>query len=160
MEPSPSRRASSPAADLGTQGSKTEPSVPRSVTLLGDRRVRLASGASIDDRIRAIADGQRARMTRAQLLAAGVSRCAIQRRVHNGRLELLHRAVYGLPHTSDLPLAAEAAALLACGAGAVLSHHSAATLLRLRPGAARPVHVTIPGHRGAPSPTGVVVHRA
>jgi len=41
-----------------------------------------------------------------------------------------------------------------------LSHHSAATLWRLRPGIARPVHVTIPGDRGGPAPDGVIVHRS
>jgi very-short-patch-repair endonuclease len=68
--------------------------------------------------------------------------------------------VYALPHTEDVPLAAETAALLACGEGAVLSHHSAAVLWQLRPGTARPVHVTIEGHRGCPAPSGVRVHRS
>jgi very-short-patch-repair endonuclease len=129
------------------------------LTLIGGRRVRLGLGAPIDDRIRAIAEPQRARVARSQLLATGISRSAIGRRVRSGRLELIHRGVYGLPHSAELPLAAETAALLACGAGAILSHHSAATLWRLRPGVARPVHVTLPGHRGCPAPTGVVVHR-
>jgi very-short-patch-repair endonuclease len=57
-------------------------------------------------------------------------------------------------------LATEAAALLACGEGAALSHHSAATLWELRPGQARPVHVTIQAHRGFPKPPGVTVHRS
>jgi very-short-patch-repair endonuclease len=98
-------------------------------------------------------------VAREQLLAAGISACAIKRRVRNGRLELIHRGVYGLPHTAELPLATEAAALLACGAGAMLSHHSAATLWGLRPGVARPVHITIPADRGCPAPAGVVIHR-
>jgi very-short-patch-repair endonuclease len=99
-------------------------------------------------------------VSRQQLLAAGVEATAIKRRLRSGRLELLHRGVYGLPQTSELPLAAETAALLACGEGAVLSHHSAATLWGLRPGIARPVHVTIPGQRGCPAPKGVIVHRS
>jgi very-short-patch-repair endonuclease len=80
--------------------------------------------------------------------------------VHNGRLELVHRGVYAVPQTADTPLAAETAALLACGADAVLSHHSAATLWGLRPGVARPVHVTIIGARGFPRPAGVRLHRS
>jgi very-short-patch-repair endonuclease len=68
--------------------------------------------------------------------------------------------VYGLPNTAELPLAAETAALLASGERAVLSHHSAITLWKLRPGIARPVHVTIPGERGGPTLTGVTVHRS
>jgi very-short-patch-repair endonuclease len=129
------------------------------VTLIGARRERFAIGASIEDRIRAIAERQHARVARSQLLEGGISRSAIRRRVRSGRLEQIHRGVYGLPHTAEVPFAAEAAALLACGADAVLSHHSAATLWRLRPGVARPVHVTLPGDRGCPEPAGVAVHR-
>ena len=85
---------------------------------------------------------------------------AIARRVRNGRLVRIHRGVYAVPHTGEIPLATETGALLACGPGAALSHHSAATLWGLRPGMARPVHVTIPGHRQGASPAGVVVHRS
>jgi very-short-patch-repair endonuclease len=99
-------------------------------------------------------------MSRQQLLRASVDPCAIKRRLRSGRLELVHRAVYGLPGTADLPLAAETAALLACGESTVLSHHSAATLWGLRPGTARPIHVTIPADRGRPRLTGVTVHRS
>jgi very-short-patch-repair endonuclease len=130
------------------------------LTLIGDRRVTVALDAPIDDRIDAIAERQRARVARSQLLAAGISPSAIDRRVRSGRFERIHLGVYGLPHTADMPLATEAAALLASGADAALSHHSAATLWRLRPGIARPVHVTIPDPRGCPAPAGVVVHRS
>ncbi len=85
---------------------------------------------------------------------------AIARRFRSGRLELIHRGVYGLPQTAEVPLAAETAALLACGEQAVLSHHTAATLWRIRPGLARPVHVTLPGKGGCPAPEGVIVHRS
>ncbi len=123
-------------------------------------RITLAPDGSTDDRIGVITGSQRGCASRAQLLAAGIDRSAIFRRTHNGRLERVHCAVYALPQTADLPLAAETAALLACGEGAMLSHHSAATLWGLRPGAARPVHVTIPGRRGFPAPDGVRVHRS
>lgn len=103
---------------------------------------------------------QRCRASRSQLAAGGVPASAIVRRLRSGRLERVHRGVYGLPNTADLPLATETAALLACGEGAVLSHHSAATLWGLRPGVARPVHVTIPAERGCRSPAGVIVHRS
>jgi very-short-patch-repair endonuclease len=75
-------------------------------------------------------------------------------------LEREHHGVYRLPNTANLPLGAETAALLACGGDALLSHHTAATLWGLRPWIARPVHVTIPGARGCPQPTGVTVHRS
>lgn len=50
------------------------------------------------------------------------------------------------------------AAVLAGGEGAVLSHHAAAHLLRLLPGAAPPAQITVPttAHRRRP---GIVIHR-
>jgi very-short-patch-repair endonuclease len=120
----------------------------------------LAPDAPAEQRIRVIAEQQHARVARSQLLGAGISSAAIGRRVSSRRLEPIHFGVYGLPHTADVPLAEETAALLAGGTGAVLSHHSAATLWRLRPGIARPVHITIPGDRGCPAPAAVVVHRS
>lgn len=142
------------------QGPQSRPYSPRVVILVGGRRVVSAPRSSVDDRIRMIADGQRGRVARRQLLAIGIDRGAITRRLQNGRLELVHRGVYRLPHTAELPLGAETAALLACGDAAVLSHHTAATLWELRPGVARPVHVTIPGDRGCPKSAGVKVHRS
>lgn len=68
--------------------------------------------------------------------------------------------MYGLPNTAEVPFAAETAALLASGGGAVLSHHSAVTLWDLRPGVARPVHVTVVGDRGRPRLSGVTLHRS
>jgi very-short-patch-repair endonuclease len=130
------------------------------VEILGDVRVGLAPGASVDEVIGAIADAQRGRVSREQLLSAGIDRAAIWRRLRSGRLDREHRNVYALPHTADIPLAMETGALLACGPGAALSHHSAATLWGLRPGVARPVHVTIPAHRGFPAPSGVKLHRS
>lgn len=127
--------------------------------MIGGRRVSVAAKGSIDTRIRSVATLQRGRVSRGQLLAAGIPEGAIVRRLRNGRLEREHRGVYRLPHTAEVPLGAETGALLACGEGAVLSHHSAATLWALRPGTARPIHVTIPGERGCPAPAGVKVHR-
>lgn len=127
---------------------------------LGDGQISVAVGDAIDRVIGAIADRQRGRVTRDQLLRAGLRPSAIDRRLRNCHLERVHHGVYALPHTGEIPLATESAALLACGEGAVLSHHSASTLWGLRPGQARPVHVTIPAHRGFPAPEGVTVHRS
>lgn len=95
-----------------------------------------------------------------QLRAAGVGRAAIGRRASNGRLVRVHPRVYALPNTEEVPLAAETAALLAGGSDAVLSHHSAVTLMGLRPGVARPVHITVPASRHGPGARGVIVHRS
>jgi very-short-patch-repair endonuclease len=130
------------------------------VVLIGGWRISVDPGASVDSRIRAIAGRQSGRVSRDQLLAAAIKPSAIDRRLRNGGLERVFRAVFALPNTADLPLAVETAAVLACGAATVLSHHSAATLWHLRPGVARPVHVTIPGKRGCPAPAGVKVHRS
>ena len=117
-------------------------------------------GAPIDARISAIAARQSGRVARWQLLAAGIDPSAIGRRLSTGRLEQVHRGVYALPQTAGLPDAPETGALLACGVGAVLSHHSAATLWGLRPGTARPIHVTLACGRGCPRLPGVRVHRS
>src|SRR5437660_219914 len=147
-DPRPTRQ-SPPAGPLqGSQASKSEAGMPRTVTLVDGRQLSLVSDAAPDEKIAAIAGRQRGGMARRQLLLAGVDRHAIDRRSKSGRLALVHPGIYGMPGTSELPLAPETAAVLACGDGAALSHHSAMTLWGLRPGVARPVHVTIPGGRG------------
>jgi very-short-patch-repair endonuclease len=142
------------------EASKIAASPHRTVTVIGGRRASVALDAPVDGRIEAIAELQRARVSRGQLLAVEVNASAIDRRLRNGRLEHVHLGVYGLPHTTELWLAAETSALLACGDRAMLSHHTAATLWHLRPGVARPVHVTIPGARGFPAPKDVKLHRS
>lgn len=117
-------------------------------------------GAPVDARVGAFTEAQRGRVSREQLLAAGVSNAAIGRRLGSGRLEPVHPGVYATPYTADIPLAAETAALLACGEATVLSHPSAVTLWGLRPGTARPIHVTIPGERGFFVLAGAKLHRS
>ena len=71
-------------------------------------------------------------MTTADLVAAGLGRGAIARRVADGRLRPLHRGVYLVGPIEDDWTDAMAAAL-ACGPGAVVSHHAAAAIWGLRP---------------------------
>jgi very-short-patch-repair endonuclease len=118
------------------------------------------AGGPTDERIDAIAATQRTVVGRAQLAAAGIAPRAIDRRLQNGRLRLRHRGVYLAGPQVEVELAEETAAVLAAGDGAVLSHHSAATLWQLRPGTARPVHVTIRYGRQGPRLDGVIVHRS
>jgi very-short-patch-repair endonuclease len=82
------------------------------------------------------------------MLAAGISNGAIGRGVAAGRLQRLHPGVYAVGHTALPPLAAETAALLACGTHAVLSHHTAAGLWEIRPPPqpGSEVHVSVAGH--------------
>ncbi len=103
---------------------------------------------------------QNARAHRRQLLAAGIDRRAIDRRVNKGTLVRVHAAVFKLAGVPPVPLAEETEALLACGHSAALSHHSAAVLWGLRKGTARPIHVTIPDGRYGRNPAGVTIHRS
>jgi very-short-patch-repair endonuclease len=89
-----------------------------------------------------------------------VSEYSIDRRLGNGRLVRVFPAVYAPAPLIEVPLGLETAALLACGPPAALADHSAATLWKMRPGEARPVHVLIRSTRNGPTLDGVVVHRS
>jgi len=82
---------------------------------------------------------QHGHVTRAQLLALGLSSRAISRRIESGELVVVHAGVYAVGYVRTDPLARAAAAVLACGEDAVLSHASAAALWRnpRHPGAKR-----------------------
>ena len=108
-------------------------------------------------RILRLAARQHETVARRQLLTLGVSRRQIDGLVASGMLHPRHRGVYTF--TSQLSERGEwMAAVLAGGAGAVLSHVSAAIYWRLlEPRAAHP-HVTTPaGGRVRP---GIVFHTA
>ena len=94
----------------------------------------------------------------AQLLQAGVTRDALKRRVQSGHLIRVHRGVYLVGHRALPRFAKEAAALLATGPHAVLSHHSAAALWEIAPPPEGPVHVSVT--TGQPrTRQGISVHR-
>src|SRR4051794_12707721 len=84
--------------------------------------------SSPDARIAAIAARQHGVITLLQLLAAGLSRKAIQHRLKDGRLHRLHRGVYAVGHAGLSYEGRALAAVLACGDGAALSHLHAASL--------------------------------
>jgi very-short-patch-repair endonuclease/predicted transcriptional regulator of viral defense system len=91
-----------------------------------------------------LANEQHGVVARRQLLALGLGREAIAVRLTAGRLHPLHRGVYAVGH---LVLSREArwmAAVLACGPGAVLSHHAAAALWRMGAPSSRAIEVTTP----------------
>src|SRR3954469_22029212 len=94
-----------------------------------------------------IASTQHGVVTRAQLLNAGFSRAAIQRRVRKGVLHVQHRGVYRVGHQAPSALARYMAAVLACGPGAALSGLAAAYLLRLITRAPSTIEVTAPTDR-------------
>jgi predicted transcriptional regulator of viral defense system len=71
-------------------------------------------------------------VTRGQLLDAGVSGRAMERRLASGHLVRLHRGVYAVGHAQLRPEGRWLAAVLAAGPGAALSHRSAAALHGIR----------------------------
>lgn len=114
---------------------------------------------ALSARVAWIAGRQHGRVTRAQLLAAGVDRSRIGRWVADGRLHRVHAGVYAVGHAAASVHGDYTAAVLAGGEGAVLSHRAAAHLLQLLPGAAPRPEVTVAptSHRRRP---GMVIHRS
>ena len=117
------------------------------VSLPGDRAVAEMAGH------------QHGVVSHAQLLAAGLTRRSIERRAQSGRLHRVHRGVYAVGHTAPMPLSREAAALLACGDGAVLSHRSAGAAWGILERPVALVEVTVVGPDCGARP-GVRVRRA
>lgn len=113
-----------------------------------------------DRRVTALAARQRGVISRAQLLALGITPSAVDRALARGRLYRAHRGVYSvMPLPALPPLARERAAILACGQRAYISHHSAAGLLNIRPRHTGNVEVTIVGRDAARRRSGLIVHR-
>ncbi len=99
---------------------------------------------------------QHGNITRIQLYALGVGDRAIARRVKAGRLYRVFRGVYAVGRPATTQLERAAAAVLACGPGAVLSHFSALSLWGFAKGWPPAPEVMIVGDR---RPPGIVVHR-
>jgi very-short-patch-repair endonuclease len=83
---------------------------------------------AIGGKISQLAECQQGYAARRQLLALGVSRHTIASHVANGEWTARYAAVYAIGHRSPGPIPEAAAAVLACGEDAVLSHDSAAAL--------------------------------
>jgi very-short-patch-repair endonuclease len=112
---------------------------------------------SAEATVSGLATAQQGAVTHAQLIDAGVGPNVIKRLARNGMLHPIHRGVYIVGHLALAPYAPEAAALLACGDSAVISHRSAACLWGLidRPTG---VDVTIVGGQRRPQ-AGMRIHR-
>jgi very-short-patch-repair endonuclease len=112
-----------------------------------------------DMRILEIAARQHGVVTREQLRHAGLSRGAIEHRLRKGTLQALHRGVYRTGPTTP-KYQAEAAALLACGDDAVLTHRTAGGILSIIPEPRPEEPVDVSGPRTLRGPrTGVRLHR-
>lgn len=93
-----------------------------------------------------------------QLAACGIDSDAITVRVRRGQLHRLYRGVYAVGHDALTPTARFVAAVLACGAGAVLSDYAAAAHLGMRRVDDRFPEVTVP-RAGGREIDGIRVHR-
>jgi very-short-patch-repair endonuclease len=103
-----------------------------------------------------LAQHQHGLVTSDQLVAQGFTRRMIDWRVSTGELHVVHRGVYAGGYVQRTNESRYMAAVLACGECAVLSHRSAAALVRICPHH-MVVDVTVPGRRrGRP---GINVHR-
>ena len=96
-------------------------------------------------------------VTRAQLLAVGVTRAEIRTRMLSGLLLPEHPGVYRVGHRAPSTEATYLAAVLASGAGARLSGRAGGHLLGLVPGTAPIPEVIARGERRL---RGVITHRA
>ena len=96
-------------------------------------------------------------VTRAQLLAAGVTPAEIASRLRKGALLREYRGVYRVGHRAPSLEARYLAAVLACGPGATLCGRAAGRLWRLLKGPWPPPEVIAPTERRVP---GVLAHRS
>lgn len=123
-------------------------------------REELAKRSLDGQSVAALAGRQHGVVSRAQLLAAGLSSAAIGRRVERSDLIPLHRGVYAAGHTALTRHGHWLAAVLALGPGAVLSHFSAAALWELRLERGPRIDVTVPSAGRRSRRRVIVVHRS
>jgi hypothetical protein len=102
---------------------------------------------TVEEKLRPFADAQHGLVTRAQLLGAGVSSAAIERRLRNGTLLPEYPGIYRVGHRAPNMEASYLAAVLACGKGSLLSGRAAGHLLGLLEGAAPEPEVTMATER-------------
>jgi hypothetical protein len=111
----------------------------------------------LDAAIAELADGQHGNVSRTQLLGLGLNDDQIAYRIRVGRLHRVYPGVYSVGRPPRTAHEHAMAAVLACGEGAVLSHHSALALWGLAEWRWSAIHVSVPGDR---RPRGIKVHRA
>ena len=110
-------------------------------------------------RIRRTLRGQDQVISRAQCLAAGARKHDVTAMLRSGTWVRVLSGVYMESTVRLTPRRRHVAGLLACGAGAVLSHASAAWIWGIVDDPPEHVHVTVAAHKN-PRPAGIRVHRA
>lgn len=112
----------------------------------------------IDRAIARLAEEQQGSVSHEQLVQLGLTRWAISARVRAGRLHRRHWGVYSVGHQVLTVKGKRRAALLAHGAGAVLSHATAADLWGLRPTSSPVVDVLVANRSGRARQAGIRLH--
>jgi Transcriptional regulator, AbiEi antitoxin len=112
--------------------------------------------STVEQLLARVSGRQHGVVTRAELLAAGVSEAGIQRRVRKGTLHVEHPGVYRVGHRAPSVEARYLAGVRACGEGALLSGRAAAYLLSLIKGPPPAPEVTTRTWRRV---RGVTTHR-
>jgi very-short-patch-repair endonuclease len=117
-----------------------------------------AGGARADRCIAAIAASQFGVVTYKQLIACGLGRGAVQRRVEAERLQRLWRGVYAFGHSELRVEGRLLGAVFACGEGAALSIRSAADQWGILATARRSIDVTVGTRSGRRRQAGIDLH--
>jgi very-short-patch-repair endonuclease len=112
----------------------------------------------VDQKVAVLATEQHGIVARWQLLAFGLTRTAVQKRIDSCRLHRIHRGVYAAGHRKLTLRGVWMSAVLAGGPDALLSHRPALALWDVRRCDSGLIDVTIEGRAGKPGPQGVRVH--
>ncbi|HUR85770.1 MAG TPA: type IV toxin-antitoxin system AbiEi family antitoxin domain-containing protein [Solirubrobacteraceae bacterium] len=120
---------------------------------------RAAFDTPPDRRVADRAARQHGRVRLDQLLACGLDRAAVARRVQKGHLHRVHNGVYAVGHAAETVHSVIMGAVLAGGDGAVASHWASATLWGFVRWDDRAVDVTAPG-TGGRKRQGIRFHRS
>lgn len=151
-----SRRATVADVPDGPRSPNTTHHCDESPEIDGFRRSRAGGAGPGDAELARIAGNRHGLVSTRELLGA-VGEGGLDHRIVCRRVHRQHRGVYLLGHRVLPDLAKEAAALLAVGADARVSHRSAGAMLDLHPYAGATVHVTVAGRRPR-SRHGIRVH--
>jgi hypothetical protein len=116
--------------------------------------------APVDLAIAEIATRQGGAVADWHLLALGLSRRAIERRVRAGRLVRKYQGVYAVGHGALTSQGKALAAVWACGPDALLSHQAAGREWDILSSSRAVWDVTLPRTGGLPRRKGIAVHRA
>jgi hypothetical protein len=108
----------------------------------------------------AVADAQRGRVAGSQLAAVGMTPAMVKTHLRKGMLRPDHRGVFVVGHNAPVAFGDEAAALLAFGRDAGLTHASAVWVWGFTRERPQEVHVTLIAGRYGRSRPGIRLHRS